>query len=183
MDLRGLLITYAIIFAVLVVAAFAAAYAYRRLRERRLRRALVALVGRKESLLAAERALKGLLIALCDAPDAALERFACDPTSEDRRAFGDLADRMAILADELSRVEHPSVLDPMVEQMVACAREMAEAAASAAGRGPIEALDAVSAVDLGTISAHVRETDARLHALATAHGVDDPAVYGGGLYI
>jgi hypothetical protein len=169
--------------ALLVLAAFAAAYAYRVFRETRMRNAIVALISKKESIAASAVAVGRLAKRLADSSDADLHRFATDPVCEERHAFADIAVRMRITADEIQFLDAPKDLDSMRSQMETAARYVAYEATLASGAGGEDALAGAASMDLATMAELVSQMSDRLHRIAESFDVDDPSVYGGGLYI
>jgi hypothetical protein len=169
--------------ALLVLAAFAAAYAYRVLRENRMRNAIVTLISKKESIVASSLAVGRLAKALAASSDADLHRFATDPVCEERHAFADISMRMRITADEIEFLDAPKGLDSIRSQMETAARYVAYEASLASGAGGEDALEGAASMDLTTMADLVAQMSDRLHRIAESFDVDDPSVYGGGLYI
>lgn len=169
--------------ALLVLAAFAAAYAYRVFRENRMRGAIVSLISKRESIMASALGVRRLAERLAACSDAELHRFASDPACEDRSAFSDIAMRMRITADEIQFLDAPKQLDSMRSQMETAARYVAYEASLASGDSGEDALVGAASMDLTTMAELVDQMADRLHRIAESFDVDDPSVYGGGLYI
>jgi hypothetical protein len=151
---------------------------------RQVRRSLLRLIGTREAIRAAARGLQQVLEHLLAAEDEALEVFAADATSEDRRALEELSARMRISADELKLLALPKRLWPVAEEMESAARAIADqAGAVGEAHGPDAVLDRLTAIRPHDINAKMAEADERLELLLDAFKVHDPAVYGGGLYI
>jgi len=148
------------------------------------RRYLVGLIGRRESVCASRRTLEAIMRHLADESDEALAAFADDPTSEDRRSLAEVRAQMAVLADELDT-------RPMPSRIVRVAEELADAAfviAEEAGRvrdemDAAEVLAALAQVDLSRVAQQADEADHYIDEASGEYGVEDTAVYGGGLYI
>lgn len=148
------------------------------------RRYLIAMIGRRESVRASRRTLEAVMRHLADESDEALAGFAVDPGSEDRRSLVEIRDQMRVLADELDT-------RPMPSRLVRVAEELADAAfvvSEEAGRvrdemEAAEVLSALSQIDLGRVAAQVVEADHWIDEACAEYGVEDTAVYGGGLYI
>jgi len=169
---------------VAVAAAFAGAYLYRIWREQRVRRALMSVIRRDEAIKAAVNTLNRLLERLASASDEELLRFASDPEDEDRVAFGEVANSMRIVVDELERTEAPKSVESIVLEMEGVAGRIAAAAGSADGVGDDrDVLAAAGSIDLVALGDLVRQMDVGVHELASQHGISDSSVYGGGLYI
>lgn len=149
-----------------------------------VRRYLVVLVGRRESIRASLRTLEAIMRHLVDESDESLAEFATDHTSADRRALMEVGDRMRMILDELDTRSLPS-------RLIRPAEELADAAyviAQEAGRvtddmAPDRVLEALGEVDLARVTAQMREADEWLDDACQEYGVEDAAVYGGGLYI
>lgn len=169
--------------ALLILAVFAAAYAYRIYAENRMRRGIVALIGKREAIAAAAKGLRLLAERLASATDDDLHRFSADPHCEERQGFADIAMRMRITADETSALDTPKKLDSMKTQVEQAARYVAWNAALACGETGEDALTGAASMDLSTMGQVVGEMSDRLHRIAEYFDVDDPSVYGGGLYI
>jgi hypothetical protein len=169
--------------ALLVLAAFAAAYAYRVFTENRMRRDIVTLISKRESIVASAGAVRRLAERLAACSDADLHRFASDPVCEERHAFADVAMRMRITADEIGLMDADKSLDSMRSQMETAARYVAYEASLASGAGGEDALAGAASMDLMTMADLIDQMSDRLHRIAESFEVDDPSVYGGGLYI
>lgn len=167
------------VIAVGVAAVFLGRWLYRQ----QARASLVKVLSRREAIAAAGRALYGVLQRLTT-EDEVLERFASDPTSEDRKALEDIASRMRLTADELRTLALPKILWPVAEEMERVARLVAE---QSGGVGRTlsfdDALDALGAIRIQAIRDEMSLVNQRLEPLLEEFHVDDPAVYGGGLYI
>ncbi len=168
---------------VVIAGAFAGVLIYRVLHERRVKRAIVWLIGRKEALAAGAESLTRLAVRLSQESDAELARFAVEPDCEDRHAFGDVALRMRIVGEELDHAEIPGELFKVAVDMEVSSKTIQAAAEAAEARGGTDALAGVASLDLRGITELVSATSAELHELAVRHRVDDHSVYGGGLYI
>lgn len=159
-------------------------FAFRAGRSLLIRRRVVMLIGRRENIEASRRTLEAVMRHLADESDEDLVEFAADPDAVDRRALFELEQRMRVLRDELD-------LLPLPDRVVPVAQELADAAhviAEESGRisddmAPDDVLTALGAIDLARVTTQVDAARASLHALADEFGVEDAAVYGGGLYI
>jgi hypothetical protein len=175
---------YIIALVAIIAAAVGGAVLGRWLYQRQVRRSLVRLLGRRESVLAAVDGLGRVIEHLLGDEEDAMGRFAADAASEDRRAVADVASRMRIAADDLHSMALPKRLWPIAEEMERAARAVA-AQAGRVGEAatPDEALDALAAIKLGDVRADIAAANEHLQPLLDAFRVSDPAVYGGGLYI
>lgn len=149
-----------------------------------VRRSLVKLLGRREAIVAAAKGLSLVIEHLLSGEDDALADFAFDQANDDRRAVMDVASRMRITYDDLRSMPLPKRLWPVAEEMEGAARLMSEQAGEVGkAQSPEEALDGLSAIRMQEIREHIALVNERLEPLLEAFRVDDPAVYGGGLYI
>ncbi len=149
-----------------------------------VRRYLIGLVGRRESVRASKRTLEAVMRHLADETDEALTHFAENPAAEDRRSLVEVRDQMRVLADELDT-------RPMPSRLVRVAEELADAAfvvAEEAGRisddmEGDEVFSALAEIDLGRVATQAEEADHWIDEARVEYEVEDAAVYGGGLYI
>lgn len=149
-----------------------------------LRRRLLRLLVMAEAVEAAAQGLDDVLNRLAEADDESLAEFASDPESSERRALHEVAIRASILAEELDRIALP-------RSLVVLAEELADAAfltAQEAGRVHDErvgeeALDDLAAIDLTAVRGYTKRARYSLTQACDAMGLDETAVYGGGLYL
>lgn len=175
---------WVLIFVLVVGAGVGAAFLGRVLYSRQVHRSLIALLGRREAIVAAARGIERVIEHLLSADDATLTAFAADPASEDRRAIGDIAIRMRLAADDLRQMALPKRLWSLAEDMERASAEIAkQAGAVGEADTPDAALDALAAIHMQEIRDDIAVVNARLEPLLDAFRVNDPAVYGGGLYI
>ena len=174
-----------VVVATLAVVAvlFGAVLLSRSLQARGSTRAVVALVSRKEAILASYRALTGILDRLAIATDAQLDRFSVDPRDDERSALSEIASQMRITEDELKNTEVARSLERVVISMEDAARLIYESAGAVGGAGDTDPLSAASEIDLAAIAAAVGRMESALHEAAQHVHVDDHSIYGGGLYI
>ena len=179
-----LIIIVALVACVALVAlVFGAVLLFLSLRARGVRRAVVALIGRKEAIVAACRAMRNLVERLAGATDEELHCFSSDPLDADRRAFGEVASQMRIAEDELKSTDVARSLESVVISMEDAARLIFEAAGSVDRAGESDALSAASEIDFAAITDAVARMESTLHEAAERSHVDDRSVYGGGLHI
>lgn len=148
------------------------------------RRSLLKLFGKAENIDAAIRTLEETLASLSVADDAVLEHFAEDVDSLERRVLDELASRMRVLADELDHTPEPTSLIGVAEALA----DSAYLVAHNAGRVGDEyvgetALGRLGDVDLASIEAYQSKARAMLVRIGEDFGVEETAVYGGGLYL
>jgi hypothetical protein len=149
-----------------------------------IRRYLTGLVGSRERIFAARRTLEDVLRHLAGLSDEELERFATDARSEDRRALVELAYGMRLTRDELDVRRMPSRLHTVASELADAAHLIAEQAGRVTDDLPAPAVfDAVGEIDLVGVSFQYDHASAVLDELCEEYGVEDAAVYGGGLYI
>jgi hypothetical protein len=148
------------------------------------RRALLRLLVRAEAVEAAERALRELVERLAGQSEAELEAFAYEGDSLDRKALAEVRGRANILADELDRMALPGRLVPVAEALADAAYTICEQASVVRDddRGQ-DALDRLAAIDLGRVRSYAHKARTLLTGACTVCGLDETAVYGGGLYL
>lgn len=167
-----------------LVVAVSVAYAARALWRRQVRRYLIGLVGSREDVRSQARALESVVEILAGAGDSTLVAFAQNPRTEERRTLADIAQRMTITAEELRTAALPKRLWTAANLLEAAARAVArEAGKAGEAPTPSAVLDALAAVDLTAPEGVALRASEELHRLCAEYGVEDPAVYGGGLYI
>lgn len=148
------------------------------------RRALLRLLARAEAVEAAAQALDDLLGRLANAQDEELEVFARDPESVERRSLHEVARRAEILKDELDMVRLPKSLAPLADALADAAFVTAREAGCVTDDDIGDsALDKLASVDLEIVRAYTKLARAKLAAACAAAGLEDTAVYGGGLYL
>lgn len=175
---------YLLAFVGVVVVSVGAAFLGRALYVRQVRRSLVRLLGSREAVTASAKGVQRVIEHLLADEDDVLATFASDPGSEDRRAVEDVASRMRIAADDLRTMALPKRLWPVADDMERIARALADQAGRVGeATSPDAALDALGGIDMSGIRADVALVNEHLEPLLEAFRVDDPAVYGGGLYI
>ena len=179
----GLIVVIAVVVLALAALAFGGFLLFRTLGAGRRKRAVVALIGRKEAIVASYRALWNIVERLAGATDEDLHRFSSDPRDEERRAFDEVASQMHIMEDQLKNTDVSRSLEGVVMTMEDAARLIFEAASTVNGGGESEPLVAASEIDFAIISDAVARMESELHQAAERNHVDDRSVYGGGLYI
>jgi hypothetical protein len=172
------------LFAIIIAIGFATAFAWRVGRERAVRQALIGLIGKREEVLAAHRALLSIGARLSQASDEDLEHYAFDPRDEDRKALVELGNRMRLFAEDLWHAAYPERVSDIVRRMGETATLIAEESLRvSSASADLDALDALGELDLTTVSDAVDRMEATLKPLLSAYAIDDPSVYGGGMYI
>ena len=167
-----------------IAAAFLAAWLGRRLWLRRVRRLLVMLFGSKEAVVSAVRSLSELMERLAEAGDDVWTLFVEDPESDERRAVGEIAHRMDVLAVELEAMPLPKALHGLADSLQSIAEDVRDmTVAIDRGTSAQGVLDALERVDLPGVTARLHEAGEALEGLQGTFNVTDPAVYGGGMYI
>jgi len=167
--------------ALLLAATAAAVWFGWRAYERRL---LLRLVGRLEALEATAQALVDAIGRLSEAPDDELEAFAADTGAAERRVLAEVRSRAHILHEELDHMPLPSRLVPVAEAMADAAFVVArEAGCIADTDSGEEALEKLSSIDLGVVIGYTAQARTKLAALCAVCGLQETAVYGGGLYL
>ncbi len=151
---------------------------------RQIRRSLIGLIGRREAILAAYRALETVFTSLADGSEQELSEFASDPESVHRKALEELHARMSLLSEELATLPLPKRLWPAADLLAAgAARIGTEVAKVGSAEGPEAVLRSLGGIDVAGIRAALGPMNTEIDRLLTVNKVVDPAVYGGGLYI
>lgn len=148
------------------------------------RRKLLRLLGKAENIDAAIRTLEETLERLSVSEDAVLEHFAQDSEALERRVLHELSSRMTVLSDELDHTPEPTSLVKAAEALADSAYLVAYNSGRVGDEDMGEvALDRLEEVDLAAVEAYQAKARAILARLSEEFGVEDTAVYGGGLYL
>jgi len=150
---------------------------------RTVRRYVVVLISNRERVSSSLNIVEKLVSDLASASDGDLVAFALDTTSDERKTLGDIAERMAFLTEELATMPLPKHLWDAANALSDAAALLGTQTSAFAGKEGSEALDALANIDLAKVIEIVEGADVELGELAERYGVDDTAVYGGGLYI
>jgi hypothetical protein len=149
-----------------------------------VRRALLRLLVRAEAVDALASALYDAFERLASGSDDELEIFVEEPESVERRAFHEIRARANMLADELDRMPLPKKLLPAAEALADAAYVICEQSSLVheddAGTA---ALDGLAEIDLGRVRAYTRRARHLVTGTCDVCGLDEMAVYGGGLYL
>ena len=172
-----------IIIAVVACVAIAVTIVFARLAWRsQVRRYIVALVGRREAVLAALKAFDGVIAELRDGTVQDVLAFA-GPGSEERRVIAEIASRMRVEAGELADLPLPKKLWTLADLLGEAAESLAVAAAGVGEAEGDPVLDALGSLDLTPAREGLAAAEGEIERLAEAYDLTDPSVYGGGLYI
>jgi len=148
------------------------------------RRYLVRLLGRQESLSASRRTLEAVLRHLADESEDALIEFAQDIDAVDRKALLEERQRCVVLEDELRTMPMPKRLIPAADALGDTAQALAlEATRIAEDQTEDEVLQALSELNLESVSERFDVADALMKDAIEYYDMSDQVVYGGGLYI
>lgn len=159
-------------------------FAWRFLWHRFSRRYLVALIGRRENVLASRRTLEAVIRHLADEPIEALLEFAGDPESVDRKALHEVTQRMALLSDDLWTMPLPSRLHPVGEALGDAAASISEEAGRVGElMGTDDVLEALQKIDLARVQQDSDRAESLVEEACEYYDVQEAAIYGGGLYI
>lgn len=151
---------------------------------RQVRRSLIGLIGRREAILAAYRALETVFTSLADGTAEELADFASDPSSVHRKALEELHSRMSMLSEELATLPLPKKLWAAADMLASGAARIAtEVAKVGSAEGPEDVLRALGEIDVAGIRSALAPMNAEIERLLAENKVVDPAVYGGGMYI
>ncbi len=149
-----------------------------------LRRSVIALVARREAIRAAYRGLEAVFEALSSETPEAVARFATDPACVQRKALEELQARMAIQVEELRAVALPKRFWATADLLQTAAEVLRDQVARMnLAPTPEAVLDAVAKIDVAAVRAAITSAGEELDRQLAVVGVDEPAVYGGGLYI
>lgn len=110
--------------------------------------------------------------------------FATERANPEMRALEELRGRMAIEMEELQSARLPKTAWHAADLLVAAAQRLRDEVSPIIGAsGPEAVVDAVAALDVATMRAAIAEADAEIDRLLRENKVEDPSVYGGGMYI
>lgn len=148
------------------------------------RQQLLMLIGRLEAVEAAAQALTDSIRRLSEAADDELQAFADDPTAPERRVLAEIQGRARILCDELDHIALPGRLVPIAEAIADAAYVVNQQAACITDTDTGEqALSKLADVDIEAVTGYVARARTTLGAMCAVCGLEDTAVYGGGLYL
>ena len=148
------------------------------------RRILLRLLVRAAAVEAAAQALEDTVERLDGAGKEEIGAFADDPDSSERRALHEVQSRAQLLLDELDQMPLPQSVIPLAESLADAAYLTAREAGCVTDHDTGEAaLAKLKSLDLATVREYVAQAHARVSATCAAFGLEDTAVYGGGLYL
>jgi len=148
------------------------------------RRQLLRLIGRLEALEAAAQALVDAMGRLSESADDELEAFAADSGSPERRVLVEVGSRAHMLHDELDHMPLPRRLVPVAEGIADAAFVVAREAGCVTDADVGDtALEKLSRIDLAAVIGYTAQARTRLGAMCAVCGLQETAVYGGGLYL
>lgn len=150
---------------------------------RTVRRYVVVLVSNRERVRASLSIVEVLVATLASGSDGDLVAFALDASSDERRTLEEIAARMEFLTGELATMPLPKHLWDSANELADAAELLGAQTRAFVGKEGSDALDALAGIDLASVIGHIDAADALLAELVERYGVDDTAVYGGGLYI
>lgn len=148
------------------------------------RRILLRLLARAEAVDAAVQAIEDSMARLSIAGDDDLMVFAQDPDSVERRTLHEVSGRAEMLRDEFDTMRLPPAHRPLADGYADAAHLIAREAGCVtdADIGEV-ALEKLASMDLTKVRAYTRQAKARLVEACSDAGLEDTAVYGGGLYL
>ena len=171
------IIGVALLTAALVVLAFLGWRAW----ERRL---LLKLVVRAEAADAVGAAFYDIVKSVSDAQAADFDAFVSDPNSTERRALAEVRERSRLMVEELDHLALPRRFVRVAEALADAAHvvvdEVDTVEEAVAGEEPGALL---MAVDLSRVRAYAQRARLLLTDACKELGLEDTAVYGGGLYL
>ncbi len=170
-----------IVGAVAIAAALSAAvwYGWRAYERQQLLR----LIGRLEAVEAVAQALVDSIGRVSEMPDDELEAFTDDVDAPERRVLAEVKGRAHIIYDELDHMPLPGRLIPIAEAIADAAFVVAREAGCIDDAVDGEALDKLAQIDLEAVTGYSARARTTLGAMCAVCGLEDTAVYGGGLYL
>ena len=147
-------------------------------------RYLMRIVRSREGVEFVRLALGDTLSRLAEGSEAELHDFARDPESVERRALAEGAARARLLVDELDSTPLPKSIVPAAESLADAAYLIAQEASKVNPEHVGDAaLDDLGSIDLDAVETYYAAAIAAVQQVCEVCGVDDSAVYGGGLYL
>lgn len=148
------------------------------------RKQLLRLIGKLEAVEAAAQALVDSIGRLSEAPIDELEAFTLDSGAPERRVLAEVHGRAHLYYDELDQMPLPKKLVPIAEGIADAAYVVAREADCISDSDIGEAaLDKLASVNLEAVTNYTAQARTRLSAMCAVCGLEDTAVYGGGLYL
>lgn len=148
------------------------------------RRYALRLVRSREGVDFVRQALADSLVRLAEGSDQELANFANDADSMERRALHEVESRARLLAEELDSTALPKSLAPAADALGDAAYLIAAEAGRVRDDDTGEAaLVALGSIDLQAVETYYRAAIAAVEDVCEVCGLDDAAVYGGGLYL
>lgn len=152
--------------------------------QRQARLALIGLTGRREAVMAAYKALESLFAALAESGEDELTDFALHEDNEHRRSLEELYDRMRVQTEELVALPLPKAQWHAADMLSLASGKLAsEVGRVGDATSPDGVLDAVGSIDVVAVKQALDPANEEIDRLLELYGVEDVAVYGGGLYI
>lgn len=149
-----------------------------------IRRRIVTLVAKSEALAGVRDALLGVMTRLSSVTDEQFEEFATEADHPERQVFAEVADRASMLRTELDTMALPRSLTPIAQMLADSAHLLAEGARRVLdANGSHQMIAATAAIEPDAAVRYQREGILMLRTVVEQHGIDDPSVYGGGLYL
>lgn len=184
-DITGLPAWVWVVVGVTVVVLLVGGYfLFRYLRYTAHRRFVVRMVPKMEAVEAARKGLETVMCHLLDDTDEALLDFASSRDSVDRVALTEVESRMRLLRDELDLMSAPADVIPLAEALADAAHVIAQEAGRVHEDMDADAaLAALATIDLAHVADVVVSAGLVLKSACEEYRIEDPAVYGGGLYI
>jgi hypothetical protein len=151
---------------------------------RQVRAALIGLVSRREAIRAAYRALESVFAALAEDSPAEITEFAMNAASVQRKSLEELVGRMSMQSEELQNVALPKRFWHCADLLMAASSKLRDEV-SAIHRAPTPdaVLAGVGRIDVSGVRSAIAAAGEELDRLLHENRVEDPSVYGGGLYI
>lgn len=148
------------------------------------RRAIVRLIGYREAIRAAYRALESTFASLMEEPAEEMLAFASEPDNDRRRALEELCERMTVVSLELADMALPKSAWQAADLLMQAAKRVRDEIGKITGaRSPETVLTSITELDVEGMRTAMADAGTELDEVLKAAKIKDSTVYGGGLYI
>lgn len=176
-------ILYGILAAVLVLAVVGGVGGYF-LYRRYARNAVIRLVGHREAIRAAYRALESTFAALMEESPEEMLAFAEQCDNDRRKALEELCERMTIVSVELADMALPKTAWRAADLLMDAAKRVRDEIGKITGaKSPEAVIASIGTLDVEGMRTAIADAGTELDAVLAEAKVKDAAFYGGGLYI
>lgn len=148
------------------------------------RRQLLRLLVRAEAVEALASGLTESVERLSQSSDTELEMFVDDPVSSERNALSEIQSRATLLYEELDHMPLPRKLITVAEALADAAYIICEQSSLVRGEDTgATVLEQLLSIDLRRVRAYTDKARMITAGACDVCGLDETAVYGGGLYL